>query len=87
MTKLFFERIEDMNVDRPYLFVFLLEDDQTYWVGKFTQFLEIFIQPNNELEFVLCPTHDTVRLTKLQWQEIMDKSHKFLEFVLERGDD
>ena len=87
MTKLFFERIEDMTVDRPYLFVFLLEDDQPYWVGSFTQFLEIYIQADNELEFVLCPGLDIVRLTASHWQEIMDKSHDFREFVLERGDD
>lgn len=86
MTKLYFERIEDMNVDRPYLFAFLLEDDQTYWVGKFTQFLEIFIQPNNEIEFVLCPTQDVIRLNAAHWQEIMSKSGEFLEFVLTRGD-
>jgi hypothetical protein len=84
MAKLFFERIEDVNVDRPYLFVFLLEDDQTYWVGKFSQFLYLSINSDNKLCFTFYPSANPLTLTHEEWKEILQVGETFLSETLKR---
>ena len=87
MTKLAFEQIEDVNVDRPYLFVFLLEDEETYWVGKFSQFLYISISDDNKLCFAFYPSASPVCLSHEQWKEILKTAETFLDETLNRSAD
>ncbi|HEY3597938.1 MAG TPA: hypothetical protein VGL08_10570 [Paraburkholderia sp.] len=87
MTKLAFEQIEDVNVDRPYLFVFLLEDGETYWVGQFSQFLQITIEGNDKLAFTFYPTPTPFSLNEENWKQILQTAQKFLEETLARGDE
>jgi hypothetical protein len=86
MTKLAFEQIEDVNVDRPYLFVFLLEDDETYWVGQFHQFLYISIGDDDRLSFTFYPSENPILLTHTQWAEILETAEIFLDKTLKRDD-
>jgi hypothetical protein len=87
MTKLAFEQIEDVNVDRPYLFVFLLEDEETYRVGQFNQFLQISIDDDDELSFGFYPSTNPVTLNHEQWKEILQTAEDFLGEALSRGSD
>ncbi|MFM0166156.1 MULTISPECIES: hypothetical protein [Paraburkholderia] len=87
MTKLAFEDIDDARVRRPYLFVFLLEDEETYWVGQFSPFMQITITDNDALMFNFYPSEKDLCLSKEQWQEILQTAETFLDETLRRDAD
>ncbi len=63
-AKLALEDIDDARVRRPYFFVFLLEDDETYWVGQFSPFMRIVITENDELAFNFYPSESGLSLSR-----------------------
>jgi hypothetical protein len=82
MTKLAFEDIDDARFRRPYLFVFLLEDNETYWVGQFSPFMQIAITDNDDLAFNFYQSEKDLSLTKAQWSEISNEAQLFLDGTL-----
>jgi hypothetical protein len=87
MTKLAFEDIDDARVRRPYLFVFLLEDHQTYWVGQFSPFMQVNIGEDDELTFNFYEAGNAVSLSEKHWEEILQTARQFRAETLARGDD
>lgn len=87
MTKLAFEDIDDASVRRPYLFVFLLEDNDPYWVGQFSPFMQIVITENDELVFNFYPSESGFSLSREQWEEILRKAQIFREETLANDGD
>jgi hypothetical protein len=61
---------------------FLLEDDETYWVGQFSPFMQVAIAENDELIFNLYPSENSLSLCREQWQEILTKAQIFREETL-----
>jgi hypothetical protein len=86
MEKLAYERIDDVRVVYPYLFVYFLRDGQEFKMGRGHPFLQIAVGDDRELSFNFFPTEEPVSLNVKHWQHILETAHDFLPEALASGD-
>jgi hypothetical protein len=87
MAKLVFEQIDDVRAAHPYLFVYLLEDQQTFQVGRGHPFMQIEVTGGKELSFNFYPIDQQIALTQEHWEKVLAVAREFLEETLQRGND
>ncbi|MGB8423491.1 hypothetical protein [Paraburkholderia sp.] len=86
MEKLAYERIDDVRVTYPYLFVYFLRDGQVFKMGHGHPFLQISVGDDRELAFTFHPTEEPVSLNAEHWQHILETARDFLPEALASGD-
>jgi hypothetical protein len=87
MGKLVFEQIDDVRAAHPYLFVYLLEDQQTFQVGRGHPFMRIEVTREKTLSFNFYPIDQEIALTQEHWEKVLAVAREFLGETLQSGDD
>jgi hypothetical protein len=85
--KLVFEDIVDINTPHPYVFVYLLADDEIFSVSGFSPFMELAVQENKSLSMTIFESIKTVSLSAEQWDEISKVPRDYHKETLENDDD
>ncbi|MDQ7978167.1 hypothetical protein QYH69_13030 [Paraburkholderia sp. SARCC-3016] len=87
MGKLVFEQIDDVRAVHPYLFVYLLEDHETFQVGRGHPFMRIEVTREQKLQFAFYPIDREIVLNEEHWERVLVVAREFLEETIQSGDD
>lgn len=86
MKNLAYERIDDVRVTYPYLFVYFLRDGQVFKMGRGHPFMQIAVGNDRKLLFSFYPTEEPVSLNVEHWEHILETARDFLPEALASGD-
>ena len=86
MGKLYFEDIVDVNTPHPYVFVYMLPDNETFSPSAFAPFMDLAIQANRSLIMTIFESPNPVALSVGQWLEIARIAKEYHEETLANDD-
>lgn len=86
MSRLYFEDIVDVNAPHPYVFVYMLDDRDTYSPSAFAPFTDIGVANDHSLLMTVFESAKSVSLTIEQWNEIARVAHEYHKETLQNDD-
>jgi hypothetical protein len=86
MKRLIFEDIIDINTPHPYVFVYLLAEDEEFSVSGSSPFMELAVQEDNSLLMTRFESSESVSLSAAQWDEISKVAREYHWETLESSD-
>ncbi|CAB3752797.1 hypothetical protein [Paraburkholderia solisilvae] len=86
MSKLYLEDIVDVNTPYPYVFVYMLEENEIFSPGQFAPFMDLAVQRDRSLRMTVFESANPVSLTLEQWNEIARVAREYRQETLENDD-
>jgi hypothetical protein len=86
MSRLYFENVVDVNTPHPYVFVYMLEEGETFSPSAFAPFMDLTVEEDRSLLMTVFESAKPVSLTLDQWTEIARVAKEYHEETLQNYD-
>jgi hypothetical protein len=86
MGKLYFEDIVDVNTPHPYVFVYMLQEDDKFSPSEFAPFMELAVQKDRSLLMTIFESAIPISLSIDQWTEVARIAKKYHDETLASND-